>query len=201
VAKSKMPLVLTAVGALILLRNAGKGIRKSKVREEVIKHRNKLYKVGPNCEIEPRHPDDGGVSSEQEEDLLWVEYVEPIVAQQWTEGVYKIDDLTTAVMDDLFREEQCIWPPPEGAPMSQVVAFAMMHGLLERRLSCEADDTMAPGERCIAEQIDPLWDEWVVGAYKVAVLANPWMYNFLGFIEMGAMPRTIYYRGPAESVA
>lgn len=195
-----MPLVLTGLGAFLLLRKGAQGV----VKNEVMKYRDQLYDVGPNCEITPKHQEGTDEESGRAMEQLWSEYVQPLVHDQWEAGRFLLDDLTTAVMQDLFPEKQCQWPPGAESPESQKIAFVMMRAFIAQGLACDpANPTgnLPAGQVCFEEPIEGWLTDWMVTSYGILKVVHPWYAQlFEPIIAMGSQQESIFYRAPEHLV-
>jgi len=200
--QSKLPIVLTAGAAFFLLGRGAKGAYQAKVNEEVMKYRDTMYNIGPNCEITLKKMPGTGEENDKQMELLWSEFVEPIVHEEWAEGEYTLDGLTTAVMKRLFPETQCIWPPTETSPDSQTTAFFLMHRFVAQGLACDpVDPTLLPeGQVCITEVVSEEIATWMKVSLGLLKMLNPTLGTF-GDMLVGETETTISYRAPAEAAA
>jgi hypothetical protein len=200
---SKLPAVLMGAGAVLLLRQAAKGVYRSQVTEEVLRQRDRLFEVSETCEISLKEPSDGGGGEglERSLELMWTEFIEPIVHGSWSDGRWTLADLTTDVMDRLFPEVQCTWPPPTTAAPSQKLAFYVVRNIIAEGLSCDPDAPEAAlpeGQVCVVEEVNPAAQAFIQSAKAMISLLYPGVAEF-GESFDGNAP-TSGYRAPADLV-
>lgn len=153
--KNQLPkLIFGAAAAWAILRSA-KGAYKHEVAEEVMKYRNKMYDVGPNCEITMKGGAAGGDDAAEDLKDLWSEFAYPIVKESWDKGEASLDQVTSALMRELFPEEQCVWPPVPASPPTQKSAYYLMMVFVANQLGCGYDGAPVVGEgyECYEESI------------------------------------------------
>lgn len=199
--KNALPLALTAGAAFFLLSRGAKGAYQAKVNEEVMKYRDTLYAIGPNCEITLKTLPGTGAEADAQMELLWTEFVEPIVHGQWDAAEYTLDGLTTAVMKRLFPETQCSWPPPEGAPDSQKMAFHLMRRFVAQGLACNPEDPsqLPEGQVCMTESVHAETALWLDISLTLLKALNPTLGGF-GETYLGDGETAIFYRAPAAAM-
>lgn len=153
--QNRLPVLLTAVGALWVIRKASRGFVAAKVTEEVMEYRNAMYDIGPNCEITLKSGADSSGDASEDMQLLWSEFALPIVRKSWEEGKYSLDSVTTAVMEKLFPEEQCVWPPLPESPQSQKAAYYLMMAFVAHQLGCgfEGAAPLSADEACVTQSV------------------------------------------------
>lgn len=198
--QSKLPIVLTAGAAFFLLGRGAKGAYQSKVNEEVMKYRDTMYNIGPNCEITLKQLPAAGEEADKQMELLWSEFVEPIIHEEWAEGEYTLGGLTTAVMKRLFPESQCVWPPTASSPESQAMAFHLMERFVAQGLACDPEDTslLPEGQVCMTEVIPEDTAAWLEMSMGILKALNPTLGTF-GELFFGEDSTTISYRAPAAA--
>lgn len=153
--QNRLPVLLTAVGALWVIRKASRGFVAAQVTEEVMDYRNAMYDIGPNCEITLKSGGESGEDASEDLALLWSEFALPIVHDTWDGGKYTLEDTTTALMEKLFPEEQCVWPPVEESPQSQKMAYYLMMSFMAHQLGCgfEGAQALSEDETCLTESV------------------------------------------------
>ena len=195
---SRLPVVLTAMGAFWALRRASSGVYESKVVEKVMVYRDTMFSVGTNCEITLKSGDLGEGDATADLELLWKEFALPIVRKAWSDGKYALVDVTSAVMDRMFPEEQCTWPPTEASPQSQKGAFYLMMALIAHKMGCgfEGAEMLGSEEVCMTEEITLEQGKALTSSAIVLGMMAPGLGGVKGLkVDGGTV--TVSYRAPA----